>query len=114
MTDHARRRELRATYRETPRQAAVVRIHVGPTCLLDTTLDLAALRSKLDFAKATGTPSALDLRLRPAIEQEGIEAVRIEVLDTLEPAAGATSDDIRRELETLADLWRERLATIDA
>ncbi|MBX3029881.1 MAG: hypothetical protein KF809_06950 [Chloroflexi bacterium] len=111
MTDHDRRRELRAAYRETPRQAAVVRIHVGTTTsLLDTTLDLAALCSRLDFARTTGTTSALDLRLRSAIGQDGLDSVRIEVLDTLDPAPGATADETRRELDALADLWREGLA----
>ena len=75
--------------------------------LLGSTLNLASMRSKLEFASSTNSPSALDHRLRKDIQQFGVEAFTLEVLETFQPTSEMTSSEIREELATLEQLHRE-------
>ncbi len=112
MTEKERRRELSARYRATPREAAVYRIRDGATgrTLLGSTPDLRSLLNRLEFARSTGTASALDGRLAAAIRDHGIESFELEVLDRLEPRPGATDAEVAADLAALEALWREQLA----
>ena len=111
MTDPARRRELREDHRQRQRVAAVYALRVADAPpIVRSTTDLDALRNRLAFARATGTTSALDLRLRQAIERLGLDALELEVLDTLDTEPTATPISIATDLATLEELWRERLA----
>jgi len=113
MTDAQRRRELRDDHRERRRVAAVYLLRIGEEAAsLATTTDLEALRNRLAFAKATGTSGALDLRHRDAIRRRGMEAVRLEVLDTLDVEPTMTPAELASDLNTLETLWRERLGGI--
>ena len=86
MSDRARRRELRAQYENTRPDAGVylVRNNRNGRALLGSTSNLASLRNKMEFARGTDTPGALDLRLRGDIREFGIDAFSIEVLDVLD------------------------------
>lgn len=77
--------------------------------LLGSTSNLASIRNKLEFAKSTNSPGALDHRLREDIRQFGIDAFSLEVLEVLDSKPEMTTAEIREDLATLEDLWREKL-----
>jgi len=112
MTSADRRRELRTEYEQRPTEPAVylVRNTVTGRALLASALDLRTVRNKLDFARATNLAGALDGRLTADVREYGIEAFRLEVLDTLEVKPEATRADVIADLRALEDLWREKLA----
>ena len=116
MTDKARRRELKEQARQNPPEAGVYRIvnKKAGTYLLGSAVNLDSMRSKLAFARSTGSPSALDLRLRDEITRDGLENFDLEILDTLTVTPEMTTADVRAELATLEELWRERLAGQEA
>ena len=116
MTDKARRRELKEQARQNPPEAGVYRIvnKKAGTYLLGSAVNLDSMRSKLAFARSTGSPSALDLRLKAEILRDGLEHFDLEILDTLTITPEMTTADVRAELATLEELWRERLASQEA
>jgi hypothetical protein len=111
MTDKARRRELRTGYQATDRGAGVYLVHLpGPSrSLLGSTNDLTALHNRLSFAQSTGSPNALDLRLRADLQRYGMADVTIEVLDTLTVTQGMTAQEVKDDLAALEALWRDKL-----
>ncbi len=112
MVDATRRRELRDEDRQRQRVAAVYSLRVADGApIVRSTPDLGALRNRLAFARATGTTSALDLRLRQDIERLGLDALELEVLDTLEAEPAGTPARVAADRATLEEPWRERLAT---
>lgn len=111
MTEQARRKELRAQYKQTHTEAGVYRIvnSQNNTVLLGSSANLPSVQNKLDFARSTNSPGALDWRLRKDISQYGIEAFSLEVLEILETRPEMTPADIRKDLAVLEELWREQL-----
>ena len=111
MTDRARRRELKEQARQNPPEAGVYRIvnRKAGTYLLGSAVNLDSMRSKLAFARSTGSPSALDLRLKAEVLRDGLENFDLEILDTLTVTPEMTTAAVRAELATLEELWRERL-----
>jgi hypothetical protein len=85
-----------------------LRNSVTKQVLLGSALNLASMRSKVEFARSTNSPSALDHRLRKDIEKFGVEAFTLEVLETFQPTPEMTSAEIHEELTTLEQLHRER------
>jgi hypothetical protein len=112
VTSSERRRELRAEYEQRPSEAGVYALRNTATgrVLVAATRDLAAARNRLDFAKATQTPGALDHRVAADVRAFGVDAFAFEILDTLEITPAMTSDDVRADLGALEQLWREKLA----
>lgn len=112
MTSAERRKELRAQYeqRATEPGVYVVRNTETGRVLLASTSDLGSVRRKIEFAKATGTPSALDGRLTADVRQFGIGAFEFEVLDRLEVTPEITPAEVQADLRTLEAMWREKLA----
>lgn len=110
MTESSRR-ELKAEYREQRPEAGVYRIVNARTGrgLLGSTANLRSARNRLDFARSTRSASALDMRLKQAIEDADIEALEFEVLETLTAEPTATTRQINDDLATLEALWREKL-----
>jgi hypothetical protein len=49
------------------------------------------------------------LRLRDDIRTFGIDAFSLEVLEVLETTPEMTAEEIKRDLATLEELWREKL-----
>jgi hypothetical protein len=78
--------------------------------LVASTLDLSAARSKLEFAKATNSPGALDHHVVADARAYGVDVFTFEVLDLLDPRPGMTDDEMRADLAALGQLWRENLA----
>jgi len=111
MSDRARRRELRDQYREARPEAGVYRIVNGHSgrALLGSTPNLASLRNRLEFARSTNTPGALDHRLVEDARRDGVGVFRFEVLEVLDTKPEATPAQIRRDLAVLEGLWREKL-----
>ena len=111
MTDSkARRKQLVEEYRQSGPAAGVYRFvntRAGKA-LLGSTLNLGSMRGKLDFARATQSPSALDRRLHADARQYGMDSIELEVLEVLEPQADQTPAQVRADLESLEALWRER------
>jgi hypothetical protein len=112
MTSAGRRRELRAQYEQRQPRAGVYALRnvVTGRVLVASTIDLDNVRNRLEFARSTGAPSALDGRLVADVRQYGIDAFVLDVLDTLTLAPGMTPDDARADLAALEQLWREKLA----
>jgi hypothetical protein len=112
VTDKTRRKELKEQARQNPPEAGVYRIvnKKAGTYLLGSAVNLESMRSKFAFARSTGSPSALDLRLKPEILRDGLDSFDLEILDTLSVTPEMSTADVRAELATLEDLWRERLA----
>jgi hypothetical protein len=107
-----RRRELRAQYEERAREAGVylVRNTASGRVLVASSPDLASVRNRLEFGKATGSAGVVDRRLAPDARELGMGAFELEVLDHLEVAEGATAAEIGDDLKALEALWREKLA----
>jgi hypothetical protein len=110
MSDHARRKELQAHYKQTRRPAGVYRIVNRETkrVFLASTLNLDNVQSKMAFVVSTGMAGVFDRRLRADIDQFGIDAFSLEVLEELDIAPGATEAEIRADLTALEELWREK------
>jgi hypothetical protein len=109
--DRARRKELTAEYRRSRRPAGVYAIRCAGSgkALLGSSADLDSARNRVEFARATNMPGALDGRLRADFERFGSEAFSFEVLDVLDVAPEATEADLRSDLAALLSLWREKL-----
>jgi hypothetical protein len=74
--DKARRKELLTEYKQTHPEAGVYRIvnTQNGRALLGSTPNLASIRNKLEFARSTNTPGALDYRLATDIRRFGLDA----------------------------------------
>ena len=109
--DKARRKDLLAGYKQRPPDAGVYRIVNQSTgrSLLGSTMNLESIGNKLKFARATGTPGALDYRLKADAQEVGLEAFEVEVLERLEVTPEMTPTEVREDLAALEALWRERL-----
>jgi len=111
VTDRSRRRELKANYKENHREAGVsaLRNLRNGKVLIGSALNLASMRNKLEFARSTNSPGALDLRLRHDIAKYGVDAFALEILESFQPPAEKSDAEIRKELETLEALHREEI-----
>lgn len=111
MDQQARRRELKAEYRETPREAGVYRIRnsAKERSLIGTTTNLPGMRNRFEFGKSMGSASTLDGRLAPDIKADGWDAFSFEVLETITPLSTMTPEALQRDLAALEELWREKL-----
>ena len=113
MPDASRRKELKSEYRQSPREAGVYRFINTQTgrFLVASTTDIASIQNKLDFARSTGGAGVFDYRMKPDIKLSGIEAISLEILETFDPEPTMTAEEIKRDLATLVELWREKLGT---
>jgi hypothetical protein len=111
MAETTNRRELKAEYRQTDQGAGVYRIvnTRSGMSLVGTSTNLRSIKNRLEFARSTKSPGALDGRLKRALEEDGFEAFEFEVLATLEPDPTRTAAATREELAGLEKLWRAEL-----
>jgi hypothetical protein len=111
VSEQARRKDLVAQYKQTEPEAGVYRIinSRNNKTLLGSTPNLASIRNRLEFAKSTNSPGALDHRLRKDIREFGVDAFSLEVLEVLETKPEMTPAEIRDDLAALEALWREKL-----
>ncbi len=111
MTDQARRRELNAAYRDTPRRAGVflIRNTVSGRALVASSLDLDSEQHKYDFAMSTGATGVFHLALVPDVKRLGWAAFELDVVEELPLQRDRTEAQTRDDLATLVALWREKL-----
>src|SRR3954454_11379060 len=112
MTSRERRDELRAAYDERPRDAGVyaLRNTVSGRTLIASSVDLAAVRNRLEFGKATNSTGVLDRRLVADARAHGMRSFELEVLDVLKPGPSLDDAQLAAEVKALEELWREKLA----
>ncbi len=110
MHDKSRRKELRDHYRQARPDAGVyyIRNNENNKLLLGSTPNLANIRSKMEFAYSTKMSGVLDLRLRTDIRAFGIAAFSLEILEVLAVSPDMTAEEIKQDLATLEELWREK------
>ena len=108
--DKARRRELKASYRESLPEAGVYRIvnSANGKSLVGSTTNLKSLENKLAFGASQQMPGVLDHRLRPDARVFGVNAFNLEILERLDLTPEMTPDQIRSDLAVLEQLWREK------
>ena len=109
MDEKARRRELLADYKQAGPEAGVYRVvnSGNGKMLVGWSLNLASELNKLAFSKTTRMGTGLDHRLTADVRAFGIDAFSIEILEKFEPRPDMTTAQIREELATMAELWRE-------
>jgi hypothetical protein len=110
MDQKSRRKELVEEYRRAGPDAGVYRIVNGQNgmAFVGSARNLGSVHGKMDFARKTGGFTALDRKLHPAVRQFGIEAFSLEILEVLEIRPEMSDAEIRADLTTLEELWRER------
>ncbi len=107
----AHQKELLARYRERQVVGGIccVRCTANGKVLLLSAGDPESQRSRFGFAVASGTP------LLPAMAGDwqlfGADAFLFEVLEKLEKAPEQDDGAFHADLDALAQLWRERLAS---
>src|SRR5205823_1009935 len=114
MNNKARRRQLTADYKRNHPEAGIYRVVNTATgrVLLGSALNLASVKSKVEFARSTNSPGALgalDHRLASDVRQYGLDAFSLEILEVLDIRPEMTPAEIREDLATLEGLWREKL-----
>lgn len=100
--DADRKRELRAAYKERPREAGVVFVACSETgeMFLSDVVDAPAAFNRMRFQLSSGLYP--DKRLQALWDQHGENAFEFGVLQRLDPVDADT--DIAEELETLLGL----------
>ena len=114
MTSREQRDDLRATYEQRPRQAAVYALRNTATgrVLIASTPDLASLRNRLDFGVQTNSTGVLDRRLVADAKAHGMVSFELEALDTLDEDPTRTDGETAADLAALEAMWREKLADV--
>ena len=112
MPNRSRRKELVSDYKQTRREAGVYRVVNRQTgkALLGSSLNLDSVRSKMEFARQTGSSGVLGYQLKRDIERFGIENFELEILDVLETSPEMSDAQVRADLTALEQLWREKYA----
>ena len=107
----ARQKELLSVWRERTVVGGVcaIRCIVNNRVLLSAVADPSGLRNRFQFSAATG--SCTFLPLSADWNRYGAGSFTFTVLEELEKGADQTDAQFRADLEALAALWRERLAT---
>ena len=110
MADKARRKALAEQFQQAPPAAGVYRIINQRTgrLLLGSTANLAGIRNRFEFARASSSAAALDHRLREDVATFGFDSFSLEVVDSLEVTPAMTPEQIASDLATLEALWREK------
>lgn len=117
MADRQQRRADRERLAAAPPAAGViaVRHRTSGRLVVVGTENLAGARNRFDFAITMRSGSALpDLRLAADTREHGFDGLELEVLETIEVEPGTAPADLRRDLDILAGLWRERLTAAAA
>ena len=111
MSSRERRDELRAAYEERPREAGVysLRNRVTGRTLIASSVDLAAVRNRLNFGQSTNSTGVLDRRLVADAQRHGMDSFELDVLDVLEFDPAADPKQVAADLTALEQLWREKL-----
>lgn len=112
MVDRNRRKELVSDYKQTPREAGVYRIvnTENGRALIGSSTNMNSVRSKLEFARSTHSYGVFGYQLKDDMRQYGIDSFTLEILELLDVKPEMTDAQVRSDLNTLEQLWRERYA----
>jgi hypothetical protein len=113
-TSAERRLELRDAYERRERRAGVylMRNTVTGRVLIGSSPDLQSVRNRLEFGQMTGSAGVLDRRMVSDAREHGMASFELEELDVLPEAPGASAAEEAADLDELAALWREKLASL--
>ena len=97
MDQKSRRRQLTADYKRNHPEAGIYRVVNTATgrVLLGSALNLASVKSKVEFARSTNSPGALgalDHRLASDVRQYGLDAFSLEILEVLDIVGGSSGN----------------------
>ncbi len=108
-----RRRELINKYKQRKISGGVYKITNADNgrFLLESGIDLAAIRNRFDFSVETNT--CMYHLLRRDWSGHGAQAFSFEVLEELEMKDDQNQRQFRDDLKELAEIWREKLGTAD-
>ncbi len=76
--------------------------------LVGSTTSLGSVKNRLEFAKSTNSPGAVDTKLKQPIQEHGLAAFTFEVLARLDPGDSAHRP-FSADLRALEQLWRETI-----
>lgn len=101
------RQELRDAAAASPAGVYRIRNRAAGRCIVQGAANLTAVESRLAFALATQSLSAIDQRLVPDVKTTGLGALEFTILERLERRPGTDDGEFRAELTALADLVRD-------
>ncbi|WP_283674980.1 GIY-YIG nuclease family protein [Butyricicoccus sp. Marseille-Q5471] len=109
--DKKNRREAVAAYKATPLQGGIYQIRNTQTgrILLGRTTELQGSKNRFQFAQLTD--SCVDYALQADWRQYGKQIFVWEVLETLEQKETQTPAEFRADIETLYELWQQKLGS---
>ncbi|MBW7571790.1 GIY-YIG nuclease family protein [Caproiciproducens faecalis] len=108
--DKQNKKELAAAYKErkiTGGVYAIVNEETGKM-LLQSSYDLQGSKNRFSFSRQTG--SCVNLKLRDDWKKYGINAFHFEILEELTKKETQTQAEFEMDLDTLYELWTEKLA----
>ena len=110
MSDSSRK-ELKALVRSTSPSAGIYRVFNLRTgaAVVGSSTNLGSFRNRFEFARSTNSPGALDPRIKSLADGGSLSDLDVELLEELAVATDATPAAIQADLETLEQLWREKL-----
>lgn len=103
------RRDLSKAYKQQRQRGGVYTITNIQTgrYLIGHALNLAGVRNRLEFARATDSP--FDYKLREDWSRFGADAFRLDVLEELEQGPDQSEAEFREDLATLEQMKRAEL-----
>lgn len=115
MNNKLNRKELKAQYKQSKPDAGVYRIINNKTgkYFMDSCLDTKGECNKFEFVKKTNSYTFMHGKLSNAIREQGFDNFSFEVLELLDIKPEMTDDEIKEDLKTLEEIWRDKLGTDD-
>lgn len=109
--DKEQRKKATADYKSKALRAGVYRILNTKTGWFTVlfSADLDSVHNKYAFGARIESDGTFPPHLRKGFEGCGFDALKIEELDTLKIEPNATKEQIKADLEELAQLWIEKL-----
>ena len=108
MADKQQRKELVS---QLPRPVAgVFRYQMNDGWFwLDITQNFKSVQEKLRFAQTTGMPGVFPAHVKDHVNEYGLDALSVELLDELEISPTASDQEILDDLRMLFALWQQQL-----
>jgi hypothetical protein len=111
MTERDRRGEHGEVYRLRITEAGVYMLRNAATgrILIASSRDLASVRNKVEFGRASRSASVLDQRMAADARTYGMASIELVVLDLIDLRPEMTLAEVTADLASLEALWREKL-----
>lgn len=104
------KKEIIAAYKEQKTVGGIylIRNTKSGKLFLDTTPNIQGIGNRFDFAQKTGTCFNIKLQKEWTAANKG--DFKLEILEELEMGDGQTRKSFKKDLETLKEMWQEKLA----